>query len=187
MLYLGYKRYLHFRIVNTDSVPVLGLLLSDFELTYRHNNIEQSLDGFQLTENGEGRYCLSYTPAAVGTDFIELYHASSDIRIQDSEDIVSDPYTGSENTTYGVPLDHNYGGQDELRVLEDRPQDFKLYIYLSADWDLNKRSDDDAVGITSLDSGGRWLAKIPVSPEKYHIVLKKFRTVIVFRPYLQVS
>jgi hypothetical protein len=195
MIYKGYTRYIHFRVVDVESVPILGLVLSDFQVFYRHNNVAQPTDGLTLTEVGNGRYCLSYVASALGNDFLELYHGASDIRILDTEDIVTDPFGGGtggevddgETEAFGVVLDHNYGGTDALIIHEDRPEEFKLYIYLSADWDLNKRSDDDAIGITGLDREGRWLSKIRVSPDKYHLVLKKFRTVKIIKPRMQVS
>lgn len=184
MLFLGKDRYIHFRIVDSDSSPVEGLSLSDFQVQYRRDNVLQATDLFQLLENGAGRYCLKYSPPASGTEYIELYHEPTDIRVIDVEDIVQDSFTSG---TFGIQLNHDYGGPDALRVTEENPHEYKLYVYLSSDWAMYKRNDEDAIAITGLDSGGRWLSKIPVSPDTYHIVIKRFRTIKVIRPYLRVE
>lgn len=184
MLIQGVRRYIDFRLVDIDSVPITGQELSDFTTLFKRNGAAFVPESLLFQENGEGRYTLSYTPAASGHDYLELYHAASDIRVTDIEDIVGAGLLGAD--TEVIYLDQDYGGTDALRVLESDPQEYKLYVYPSAAWLMNQRATEDAAGVTGLDSEGRWLARIPVAPGSYHVVVKRYRTVKVIKPNLSV-
>lgn len=182
------RRYLPFRLIDESDQPITGATLGDFQLFFRRDGVDCS-DSVSLAEWGSGRYSLSYVPSASGTDYLEAYHPVADIRVVDIENVVDGVRFFETVIGAGVKiydLTHNWGGMDNLRVTLPQPQIYALSVYRSSDWNQNKRSDNDAVGSTSLDTMGRWLNAIPVIAGTYHLVVKKFRDNIIIKPNLEV-
>jgi hypothetical protein len=184
MFILGSKRYIIFKIVDIDDRPVTGRKLTDFSVLFLRNGAACS-DALDLKELGEGRYSVTYTPSAVGNDYLELRDAANDFSVLDSEDIVDqNDFSGGSGA---VSLTQHYGGTDALKVTESAPDSFTLYVFLSSDWDAGRRTPGYATGSTRLSSTGAWLSEIPVPAGTYHLVLIGFRTSKVIRPYLKVQ
>jgi len=172
MLPLGRTRYIDFRLVNLSSQPVVGKVLADFEVVFRRDNAACT-DALTLKDYGDGRYTVSYVPTTPGHDYLELYEATDDVRVLDTEDIVPADFAiggGAEHV-----LDQDFGGTDALRITEADPASYKLEVFFSADWNLGNREDADAIGMTDLDANGRWVSGIRVPAGVYHVVVRRFR------------
>jgi hypothetical protein len=80
----------------------------------------------------------------------------------------ANPGTGSGS----VPVDHNYGGADALRILEnDSPfDDATIRAFLAADY---AASNFTVQGETSTDNAGRWVAALDLDPGDYSLVVSK--------------
>lgn len=184
MFIFGNKRYLTFRIVDIDDLPITGRKLQDLSVLFLRNN-EPCTDPLELRELGLGRYVVMYTPSVAGHDYLEVKDIGNDITVVDEEDILSQD--GLFGGGGAVVLDQDYGGANALAVTEANPEQYHVLVYDSNDWDSNRRGDSYALGSTAVSRTGQWLSQIPVPKGTYHVVIKAFRTSKVIKPYLKVQ
>lgn len=187
MLPIGNTRYIDFRLADENGNPVAGRSLSSFQIVLRRN-LQPCTDALALQDYGDGTYTVSYLPSAPGHDYFMLYDAVLDIRVIDNEDVLPADFAVG-GTSVSVTLNQDYGGTDALRAtgLSDNPSTYQLLVFLASDWDGNRRADANALGITGLDSSGRWLAGIPVIPGTYDIVVRKSGQTNVIAYNIEVS
>jgi hypothetical protein len=190
MLPVGRTRYIDFALVDVDGDPITGRTVSSFvqapnKLIFLRNTLPCQ-DVLTLKDYEDGRYTLSYLPSAAGHDYVQIYDSETDISVIDVEDVVPMDFAfGGAAALYAI--DHNFGGADALRMLVESPQDWTLYVYQTDDWDYNRRGEDDAAGVTSLDENGRWKLQLSVQAGNYNIVLRKFREVKLVKIKLEVG
>jgi len=183
MLPLGTTRSIDFRLADASENPVTGRTLVPWSTTPPANvvmiqaflrNNQACTDTLSLQDYGNGLYTVSYLPTAAGHDLLVLYDQALDIRVMDSEDIMPTDFAIGGGTA-GILLNQDYGGTDALRAtgLSDDPTTYQLLVFLASDWLGNRRDNANAVGITGLDSNGRWLSGIFVGAGVYIIVVRK--------------
>ena len=124
-----------------------------------------------ISELGTGRYFASYTPSAVGSDYIEIYDSGTDTRIEDVETIETS---------------ENQGAPNALKITQvTSPEKYVLYVFDSQDWQNGNQSVSYSLGQTGLNPNGTWQSKIEVMYGTYHIVIVGATQTIVISPFLE--
>lgn len=75
-----------------------------------------------------------------------------------------------------VPIDHNYGSIDNLRIVDPSNagvQDVTISAYLEADYDAGNYTAAFLKGRTKTGADGRWLNPIALNPGDYVLVVAK--------------
>jgi hypothetical protein len=75
-----------------------------------------------------------------------------------------------------IPVDHNYGGADNLRVLDPGGaaiQGASITAYLSAEYDAGNRGSSFIRGRSSTDANGRWRSAMSLFPADYTLITVK--------------
>lgn len=84
------------------------------------------------------------------------------------------PVTRSEiNGTGAVPVDHDYGGTDNLAFQTQSGSGIEkatVQAYLKSDWDAGRRTAAYVRGETVTVTGGRWLAPVMLDPGVYTLL-----------------
>ncbi|TSA40054.1 hypothetical protein D4R30_00240 [archaeon] len=167
MAQVGRKRFIPFRIADVAGDPVLGRVLGDFQVTFLRDGVTCH-DGLTVEESGSGLYCLTYTPTAVGQDYVELYDTVHDLRISDDESIDDTLLEG----TVIFALTQDTGGVGALKADVRYPQTFTLYVFKSQVWQSGDHNSLSATAFTHLDASGNWLTTpLLVLRDVYHVVL----------------
>lgn len=183
MARVGRTRYIYFRLAATDSSPVTGAQLADFTVLFLRND-QPCADGLVLTDKGSGLYLLTYTPSAPGTDYLVLYHAATDIRVEEIDD------TDDEASFFGqgetVTLTENYGTPGALKVVAQNPQDYTLYVFSSTDWQAGRTEPVYALGSAAVLATGNWDGSIVLLAGTYHVVATNGTEVKVLAAFLKV-
>lgn len=82
-----------------------------------------------------------------------------------------------------VPVDHNYGGTDALRVVDPDGagiQDAAITAYLAADYNAGRRTVNYVRGRTTTSVSGRWRSPLSLDASSYVLVIARpadFQTV----------
>jgi hypothetical protein len=187
MGYVDRTRYIYFRVIDIDSAPVTGLTLGNFVKYFKRDNVTCA-DTVTIQELGSGRYLASYVPSAVGFDFLELYNATHDVRIQDEEQIetVSTLFgVGSET----VDLTEDYGSVGRFTVTASQPEDYILYLFKSIDWEQGRTNPSYAEIATEITSAGNWVSTpLTVLKDTYHVVaINSIGSVNILAAFLRVE
>lgn len=83
-----------------------------------------------------------------------------------------------------VPVDHDYGGTDALRVLDNVAAPVAsatITAYSKADYDAGNRASIYIKGLTTTKPDGRWLNPISLMPGEFYLIVSKpgeFQTTI---------
>lgn len=75
-----------------------------------------------------------------------------------------------------VPVDHDYGGTDELAVQTPDGVGIagvSVIVYYAADYDASRRSAAYVIATGKTTVGGRWVAPILINPGDYVLVMEK--------------
>ena len=185
-------RYFTVRIVDINDAPVPGRALRDWQVTFQRDGAPCA-DALSLQDLGGGNYLVSYTPSAQGEDVVEIYDAEHDLRYRDVEGGYGisnggDDDGGGGDGGQGVyQLDHNLGGADALRITVTDPENYRVLVFQSLDWEQQKRAAANAIGSSSLDAAGRWKTPVYVVAGTYHVTVSKPQVVVVAFPYLAVG
>jgi hypothetical protein len=172
MALVDQKRWLDFRVSDNDGNPVAGLHLTDFTVIFTRDNAPCA-DGLLLVDCTGGRYILTYTPSALGHDYVELYYApTTSWPLMDGEDIVdSSGSGGGYGAVNTVVLTENYGGTGRLKPSLPNPGSLTLYVITSEDWQAGRQTASAARYWTAITSSGDWATpEITVTPDTYHFV-----------------
>jgi hypothetical protein len=183
---VGTIRYIYFRLADSNGVAVTGRVQTDFSVVFTRNTLTCA-DTMVISELGTGRYFASYTPSAVGSDYIEIYDSGTDTRIEDVETIETsvDQASGSGEI---VILDENQGAPNALKITQvTSPEKYVLYVFDSQDWQNGNQSVSYSLGQTGLNPNGTWQSKIEVMYGTYHIVIVGATQTIVISPFLEVT
>lgn len=189
MTQVGSLRYIEFRIADIDGNPVTNRDLAAVTpgqrvLVYLARDTVACSDPVTLTNWGStGRYYASYTPSAVGHDYLEIYDELYDLRWIDVEDVASQ--SGGDTVT----VNQDYGGVGRFVITDPDPETFTLYWFLSFDWQAGRQNPDYAVNGTAIDSSGNWVTtSLELVPDTYHVVaLNDTGIVHVLATFLQVA
>ena len=186
MFLLSKDRYLDFRLTNAGA-PITGVALSALSIFFTRNGVACT-DSMSLTEVGNGRYYIKYTPSAEGHDYVEVDYALAGLTFAFPEDIVSSAsILGPSNI---VSLTDAYLSDNSLKITSvSDPQNWTLYVYDSAGWQQGSTETYDAVASTTLNSDGSWVTTpLSVSPGTYHFVIRnQSGSVVVIRANAQVA
>ena len=183
MATLGLLRYVYFRLEDLSGAPVTGRTQASFAIIFTRNDVA-SPDTLTVSEIGGGRYEAKYTPTTTGTDYLEIYDATTDSRMEDVEVIEIDG--GSSGSSY-VTLSQNYPTTGALTVTEvTSPQLYTLYVFLTSDWSVGRQATSYAQGQTALNPNGTWQSPIYVPSGIYTIVVISSTSVTVIASSLSV-
>ena len=179
MGFVNQLRYIDLKIIDINSNPVPGRILSNWTVIFERNETVCA-DTLSLLDHGDGRYAIMYTPSAIGHDFLSVYDPLYDITNIDVEEIVEASAVAS--------LTQNFGTTGALRITAVNPTSYTLYVFDSSTWIEGNQDPLFALGSTSLDASGNWINPITVStPGTYHIVIINPTQTQVSFPYLKVS
>lgn len=185
--YVGLQRYIDFRIVDSFGVPVTGLLITHFNIIFQRNNFNCS-DALSLSDHGDGRYTLHYTPSAAGHDFVEVFDPIYNIRIDNSRDILNGVEGGSDWVPSDVvTLDQNYGGPNALLVHGSAPESFTVFVFTRSNWLTEDQDVNFSLNQTPVNHDGTWINPIVVpKPGSYTVVAMKAGVTMILNPDIQV-
>jgi hypothetical protein len=185
MAMVGTIRYIYFRLADSFEVPITGRVQSDFAVTFTRNNLAPP-DVITIAEIGAGRYYASYTPTTQGEDYVEIYDAPTDTRVEDVEQIQS-PSDFQPPPSY-IALDQDYPTTGALTVTEvASPETYTLYVFEYDDWQIGNQLPAYARGQSELNSDGSWASTIYVVYGAYTVVVRNGTSTVVIRPYLNVA
>lgn len=179
MGFVNQLRYMDFKIVDINSNPIPGRVLSDWSIIFERNEVT-CVDSLSLLDHGDGRYAITYIPSSIGHDYLSIFDSLYGVSAIDVEDIVASSAVAS--------LTENFGSTNALKVLVPNPTNYILYVFDSSTWIQGSQDPIFSLGFTALDSMGNWINPIAVSiPGTYHVVIiNPIQTQVVF-PFLQVS
>lgn len=179
-------RFINFRVVDINGAAVTGLTLSNFAVYFTRDGVACS-DAVVLQDKSNGRYLATYNPSAAGYDFLELYNAANDIRVQDGE-VIDSLGTFFGIGQFSVLLTQDYGGVGALKAVLPNPQNYTLYIFQSQSWQTGGTSPSQAVNATKIDAAGNWVTSpLTVAPDTYHVVvMNDMGAVTVISAFLKV-
>lgn len=130
--------------------------------------------GFPLTVANidTGRYSVTGTVPStyVPGDFVQISIAATLGGVSGKAVIDSFLVEGVTVGNGSVEVDHDYGGTDELRLVDSGGlgvDGAKIRAYLKTDWDANRRGDAYVKGRSETDVNGRWLTPIWLDPATY--------------------
>jgi hypothetical protein len=95
------------------------------------------------------------------------------------ETVVTDvtPVLVSDLAGFGtIPIDHNYGGADNYRVMSSTGvsiQDATVTAYLASDYDAGNRNVSFIRGRTTTNVSGRWRSPLMLDVNDYKLVIAK--------------
>lgn len=204
MGFIGQTRYLDFRVVDLNSNPITGILLSTFvvnpmpaatEETDEYSPTQNTIiferdnvpctDVLSLFDHQDGRYTLLYVPTAAGHDYVDTWVAAYGIRDIDIEEIANTDTSLSSNV---ANLNQDYLSPGYLRITAANPQTYTLFVFNSSDWEQGRQDTSFALGSSSLDTSGNWVNTLTVAtPGTYHIVIMNSTTTQVAFPFLSVG
>jgi len=177
------------KIVDASDNPVTTRVLADLEVLFRRNSANCS-DALTFLNNGDGTYTISYTPSGYGQDVISVYDAPTDLRFTDVEDIYNFAAGGTNSTGSGGAaycLNQNFGGAGKLLPPVSDPADYRMLVFASSDWAVNRRSDAYSFGTSAVDAAGAWVTGIYVPAGIYHVVAQKSGTFVIVAANLAVG
>lgn len=186
MAYLtGREHFVPFRILDINSNPVTGLTLADFTVIF-NRDLSVAAETLTVTDEGNGFYYASYTPAEPGFFYLDIYHAATGIRVVDEQEI--DDATTLFGTSNLVDITQDYPTTGALVSTVSNPQNYTLLFYMQSDWALGNTDQSYAVALTQLDASGNWLTPIlTLASGTYTVVLMNTsRSVLVFMAALNV-
>ena len=97
----------------------------------------------------------------------------------DTEAVLADvtPAMATDLTGTGsTPLDHDYGGTDELRAVDPDGagvQDVTITAFLASDYEAGNRTASYVRGRTTTNVSGRWRSPISLDPGDYTLIFAK--------------
>jgi hypothetical protein len=169
MALVGSKRYIEFRIADTDGNAITNRDLAATTVGQRvlvslFRDTVACADVVTLTNWSSGRYYASYTPSASGHDYLEIYDELYDLRFIDAEDI--------EASSIVEDLTQDLGGSGKYKVVDANPARFTLLVYRSFDWQSGRTDSSYSLAATRIDASGNWVdSPLSVLPDTYHLVL----------------
>ncbi len=119
-----------------------------------------------------GRYSVtgSIPSTYVAGDFVQISIAATLGGVSAKAVIDSFIVEGVTTGNGSVSVDHEYGGTDELRLVDSGGLGIDgatIRAYLKTDWDADRRGDAYVKGRGETDVNGRWLAPIWLDPATY--------------------
>lgn len=171
MALVGKARFIPIRIADLNSNPVTNRTLADLDVILLRN-AEPCTDAVNLINIGDGLYFVSYTPSAVGDDYLEVYDQFYDLRFMDTETVDGLSSGGGLDQGDVVNLTQDYDGVGALKADVADPSSYTLYVFNSQDWVAGYRTGLTALASTAIDASGNWLlSPLPLVPGTYHLVL----------------
>ncbi len=92
--------------------------------------------------------------------------------LADNTPVLSSDLTGNGT----IPVDHNYGGTDELRVVTDTGagiSDATITAYLADDYNAGNRTVNFIRGRTTTSLNGRWRSPLMLEADSYILLIAK--------------
>jgi hypothetical protein len=89
-----------------------------------------------------------------------------------------------------IPVDHNYGGTDELRIVSAPDVgvlDANITAFLKSDYDSGNRSHQYVRGRTTTNINGRWRNTLALAPEVYVLVISKPQVIVTYTHELDLT
>lgn len=185
---VGKIRYIYFRVVDINENPVTGLTLANFTVYFTRDGVACA-DILTLTEPQTGRYLVTYTPSAPGFDFVELFNATQDLRIQDEEEIDT-PETFFDVGAFTVDLTQDYGFVGALKLGGvASPNTYTVYLFKSQEWQTGNTAPTAAIAATTVDALGNWVTSpLTVPKDTYHVVaMNGSGSIVVISAFLKVQ